>query len=138
MTLRESYIQALLDLFRDASGFPATPERSLKAAFSREEGTIIVVHRGKEFQEDAVLGYADRHCEVLVSVISRDEAPDRVADDVMEIAHPLIMNFCSEKLVDVVEGPTDQPLFSNVDPSACVVTTHYVLRYRTQSDSLVQ
>lgn len=136
MTLRETYIEALLALFTATIGFPATPERSIVNAIARADGSTIVIHRGGEDPDYSKLGVVDRSCEILVTVITRDDTPDKIADDVMAVAHPLIMTFTAAKIIDVQEGVTDKPLFSNTDSKACMMTTHYFIRYRTTPNSL--
>ena len=47
-TRREFYIQALIDAFNAIPDFPAEIERTIDGAFSRDEGRVLVVHRGGE------------------------------------------------------------------------------------------
>jgi hypothetical protein len=136
MTLRETYIQALIALFKATPGFPAMVERSLVVAFAYEEGSVVVVHRGKEDPDNSMTGVTDRTCEILISVITRSAVPDQVADEVMEVVHPLVMHFTAANLMRVLEGQTDEPKFSGTDTSACLMATHYTLLYRTIPDSL--
>lgn len=135
MTLREQYAGELAALLAAAPGFPAAVERSLAAAIEREKGRVLVVHRGGEKLERSAAGASWRECEMRFSVITRGDVPEKDADDVMEVAHPLIMTFKSTNLIDVREVKTDEPKFANADGKACMITTHYLLRYRTAPNS---
>ena len=136
MTLRETYIQGLLAALRAVPNFPAQVERSLSIAFSREESPVLVVHRGAEELENSLGSDTDRSCAILVSVISRSDVPDQVADDVMEVAHPVIMAFQLAGIQQMQEMGTNAPVFSNADGQACMVTTRYSIMYGTDRLSL--
>lgn len=135
-TSRESYIQGLIDTLSDLPGFPAGVYRSLSAALSREESPALVVHRGAEELESNLDDEADRQCEIRVSVISRGDTPDRDADNVMEVAHPAIMQFRAPGIQQLEEAGTDAPVFANTDGQACMVTTRYKVHYSTSRFSL--
>jgi len=137
MTLRETYIEALIALFGATTGFPAQVERSIVKAISRAEGSTVVVHRGGEPAPDnSMLGVIDRTCEILVSVVTRDDTPDKIADEIMEVVHPLVMTYSTAGIIDVWEGQTDTPKFSNTNGQACLLTVHYFIKYRTSPNSL--
>lgn len=136
MTLREAYIEGIIALLKTTAGFPALVERSLSIAFTREESPVIVIHRGGGDLERTLSGEAYRTCEILVSIVTRSNTPDKDSDGVMEIAHPLIMSFRGSGWVDIRELGTDSPHFSNADGQACMITTRYQIEYRTLADSL--
>lgn len=136
MTLRESYIQGLIDLLTGTVGFPAGVERSITRAFTREESPVVIVHRGGEDLENTLGRITDRHCEILVTVLSRSDVPDADADEVMEIAHPLIMGFTAPGVELVQEVGTNAPLFSNANGQACMLTARYKILYSTDRRSL--
>lgn len=136
MTLRESYIQGLIDLLAAIPSFPAGVHRSMSVAFSREDSPALIVHRGAEDIENSLGDDTERHCEILVSVVSRGDAPDQEADEVMEIAHPAIMQFSAPGLYLVEEAGTNAPVFAGADGNACMVTTRYKFHYCTSRLSL--
>ncbi|NML62266.1 hypothetical protein HHL21_14510 [Massilia sp. RP-1-19] len=137
MTLREAYIEGLIADLRAAAGIGAMVERSIVKAFTREEDTVLVVHRGAESQPDnSRLGVIDRTCEILLSIVARGDAPDQLADAVLEVAHPLVMAYRAPRIIDVWEGPTDAPKFSDVGGTAGLITVHYFIRYRSGPNSL--
>lgn len=136
MTARESYIQGLIAMFSAASGFPALVERSVSIAFSREESPVLVVHRGAETPDNSKMGVTDRSCEILVSVITRSDTPDKDADDILEVAHPLVLGYMAAGLIDVNEVATEAPRYANTDGQACMITVRYLFLYRTDRDSL--
>lgn len=136
MTLRETYIQGLIAALRDVPYFPAQVERSLTIAFGREESPVLVVHRGAEELENTLGSDTDRSCTILISVISRSDVPDLVADDVMEAAHPVIMGYQGAGMLQMQEIGTNAPVFSNADGQACMMTTRYSIMYCTDRLSL--
>lgn len=136
MTLRETYIQGLISLLEVIPWFGANVTRSMSVAFSREESPMVIVHRGAEDVENSLGDDTDRHCEIRVSVLSRADAPDQEADEVLERAHPVIMQFQAPGVILVVEVGTDEPRFAGADGSACVVTTRYRIHYSSSRLSL--
>jgi hypothetical protein len=135
MTLRETYIQGLIDLLQSL-GVPAGVHRSVSVAFRREESPALIVHRGAEELENSLGDDTERHCEILISVVSRGDEPDREADDVMEAAHPVIMQFQAPGIMLVEEIGTNAPVFAAADGHACMVTTRYKIHYSTDRLSL--
>lgn len=136
MTLREIFIQELMALLSAAPSFPAQVERSIAVAFSRDESPVLVIHRGAEGVEADLSGEAIRECEILVSIITRSDVPDQQADSVMEAAHPLLMAYQSDSLLQIWEEGTNAPMFANADAQACMLTTRYRVQYRTDRLSL--
>lgn len=136
MTLRESYIQGLMALLAATPGFPAGVTRSMSVAFGAEESPMVIVHRGAEDLENSLGDDTERNCEILISVVSRGDEPDREADEVMEAAHPVIMGFGAPGLYLVEEAGTNAPAFAGADGNACMVTTRYRLHYTTSRLSL--
>lgn len=136
MTLRESYIQGLIDMLAALPGFPAGVHRSMVTAFDRKESPALVLHRGAEELENSLDDDTDRQCEILVSVISRGDAPDRDADEVMEVAHPAVMQFTAPGIILIEETGTNAPVFANADGQACLVTARYKIHYSTSRLSL--
>lgn len=136
MTLRESYIQGLIALLQAIPAFPAGVERSMSVAFRREESPMLIIHRGAEDVENSLGDDTDRECEILVSVISRADAPDQEADEVMEVAHAAIMQYRAPGIVLIVETGTNAPMFAGADGQACMLTTRYKVQYCTDRLSL--
>ena len=136
MTLREIFIQELMALLAATPSFPAQVERSIAVAFSREESPVLVIHRGAEGVEADLSGEAIRECEILVSVITRSDVPDQQADSIMEVAHPLLMAYRADNLLQMWEVGTNAPIFANTDGQACMLTTRYRAQYRTDTLSL--
>ena len=136
MTLREIFIQELMALLAAAPAFPAQVERSLSVAFSRDESPVVVIHRGDEGVDGDLSGEVIRECQILVSVITRSDVPDQQADSVMEAAHPLLMSYRAEALLGIWEVGTKAPMFASADSQACMLTTQYIVQYRTDRLSL--
>ena len=135
MTLRESYIQGIIAALRALPDFPASVERAVTTAFARNEGPVLVVHRGAEGLEGK-LGEVHRTCEVLVSVVTRSSVPDQLADEIMELAHPVVMAFRGTGMIEIAEEGTNAPTFAQADAQACLLTTRYGIKYATSRRSL--
>jgi hypothetical protein len=135
-TARESYIQGLIAVLEASPWFPAGVSRSVTVAFRREESPVLIVHRGAEEIENSLGDDTERHCEILASVVSRAEAPDQEADEVMEVAHPIIMQYSAPGIVLIEEVGTNAPVFAGADGGACLVTTRYKIHYCTDRLSL--
>jgi hypothetical protein len=135
-TKREQYLDTLVALIKAVPDFPALVDRSIISAFAVEDSDVVVIHRGKEEPSHGMLGMADRTCEVLVSVITRSAVPERQADALLEMLHPLLIGFAAEGVIDVTEGVTDAPKFADADGKICMITTHYFMLYRTLAASL--
>ncbi|MBC3927777.1 hypothetical protein [Undibacterium sp. CY21W] len=137
-TLRERYLDQIVDLIRAIPGITAVVDRSVSAAFEVDDSDVIVIHRGKETPEQEMHGATDRTCDVMVSVVTRNSIPERVADGLMSIIHPAMMHFSDDALIDITEGITEQPRYGGENGKACMISTHYFILYRTDPDSLVQ
>lgn len=135
-TRRETYISALIDLFQSTAGFPATVSRTLDDAFCRDEGKVLVVHRGGELPNSSVSGSALRDCEIRLSTVTRGDSPEEASDAVLEIAHPMVMTFKPAGLVQVKEIRTDEPKYGGGDGKVCLITVHYLFRYNTAANTL--
>lgn len=136
MTLRETYIQGLIAALTGTVGLGAEVGRSIVVAFARPRGSVLVVHRGGEELENTLGDDTERHCEILVSVITRSDVPDQVADQVMEIAHPVIMGYQAAGMIQMQEMGTNAPVFANTDGQACMLTSRYRIQYSTDRLSL--
>ncbi len=140
--LRETYIATLLDDFRVNVALTAlaSVERSVINAMGLTDRAVIVAHRGGERKAEAMTGYVDRFCDLLLTIVTRDPEPDVLADQVLEVAHPIVMALTGPNLIDVSEADdgTDPPVYAAQDGSLCLCTTHYVIHYRSGRDDLTQ
>lgn len=132
-TRRQRYVDELVAAFV-AAGVPAAIERTVEGAFSYDEGTVLVVHRGRERPTTNVGGGAIRDCELRLSTVTRGNTPEDEFDAVLAVAHPILMAFKSEGMMSVSEIGTDEPKYA--DGKVCLITSHYVLKYRTGPGSL--
>jgi hypothetical protein len=140
--LRQTYIASLLDAFRASAELTALAavERSVINAMGMTDRAVIVAHRGGERISEMMAGPVDRFCELLVTIVTRDAEPDVLADEVMEIAHPIVMALTGPNLVDVSEADdgTDPPVFAAQDGNLCLCTAHYIIQYRSGRDDLTR
>lgn len=141
-TLREQYVGALLDLMTanpDLQQLNVQVGRSIVDALDEQHTLALILHLGADAQPDrSAIGFATRQTEILCTVITRDSTPDQAADTVIELAHPIIMNFDAGALIATDEGQTDPPIFANVNGESCLRTVHYFFTYRTRSNSLTE
>ncbi|ALP62820.1 hypothetical protein [Paraburkholderia caribensis] len=141
-TLRETFVEALLAQLEadpDVQQLNVQIGRSVVDALDAQHSLALIVHLGGEAPPDrSAVGFATRQTELLFTVITRDTAPDKAADSVLELAHPIVMSFDAPSLIDASEGQTDPPIFANVDGESCLRTVHYVYIYRTRWNSLTE
>ena len=62
--------------------------------------------------------------------------PDQLADEIMELAHPVIMAYRAAAMVEMGELGTNAPTFAQGDAQACLLTTRYGIKYTTGRRSL--
>jgi len=139
-TLRQVYIDTLLAQFQANADLTAlaTVDRSVLRAMGMNDRAVIVPHRGGGQMKEAMTGYTDRWVELLVTIVTRDLEPDRVADEVLEVAHPIVMALTGLNLIDVsqMEESDDPPVFVSQNDTLCLCTSHYVIHYRSMRDDL--
>ena len=139
-TLREQYVEALLGLLEadpDLQSLNVQVGRSIVDALDAQHNLAVIIHIGADAPPDrSAIGFATRQTEILCTVITRDSTPDKAADAVLELAHPILMDFDAAALIASDEGHTDPPIFANVDGESCLRTVHYIYTYRTRSNSL--
>jgi len=132
-TRRQRYINELVAALQ-AAGVPAEVSTTIDGAFSREEGAVLVLHRGREVPAASASGSTVRECELRISTVTRGDDPEQAADDVMEVVHPILMAFKSTALMMVSEQGTDEPKYA--DGKVCLITTHYIMKYATGPKTL--
>lgn len=134
-TLVQKYIQGLRNTLRTAEGFPAAIEDSPVRAYKRNE-QIVSLMPGAEKVVGASHPKVTRQREVHLLVHTSGDEHLVLCEQILEAAHPLIMNFSSENLIQVDEVQTDEPRYANGDMTRQVVTRRYLLTYQTFEDSL--
>lgn len=141
-TLREQYVETLLGLIDADPGLQqlnVQVGRSIVDALDAQHTLAVIVHLGAAAPPDrSAIGFATRQTEFLCTVITRSTTPDQAADTVLELVHPILMDFDAPALIATDEGHTDPPIFANVDGESCLRTVHYFYTYRTRSNSLTE
>src|SRR5471032_1040067 len=126
--LRQMYVESLLNAFSNSPALTALArvERSVIDAMDLDDRAVIVAHRGGERKREEVIGYVDRFCELLITIVTRDSKPDVLADQILEIAHPLVVGLTGPQLIDIEEmdESTDPPVYAANNGSLCLCTTH--------------
>ncbi|MBR7961417.1 hypothetical protein KDW41_13285 [Burkholderia vietnamiensis] len=138
-TLRERFIEQLMKALSDEprlSDEGVVIERSLFAAFASNEARVLVVHRGSDPVVDENVGVTTRECGVAVSAVVHADAPDREADVMFEVVHPIVMAFQTDGLIGVREAGTDEPQAGDADGGVGVVTMRYLFLYQTRAGHL--
>jgi len=133
MIIRQQIQAALVEQLVAWPDFPAIVGRSLVRAFSEDEGDQLVVHRGSETPDLDLDGDGQRACDVLVTVVTRADDAEPAADNVMAVAHPIIMAFSLPGVLNVEEIKVDEPKYASADYRVCMVTTQYRITYQVQS-----
>lgn len=137
MTRRESILAAIRTALTGTTGVGTRIYRSRIEPLARGEAPAIVVEPMNDVAEERTNPYLDWTMQVAVTVITRGNVPDQLADPIIESAHSKLLADVSlgglafdiipaSVQFEVVEG--DQPIG--------VTTMVYRVRYRTRLTDL--
>ncbi|KWI49296.1 hypothetical protein WM06_21425 [Burkholderia cepacia] len=138
-TMREQFIERLMLVLSNETRLRdvgVVIERSLFAAFASNEPRVMVVHRGSDPVIEENVGVTTRECGVALSAVVHADAPDREADVMFEVTHPIVMGFQADGLIGVREAGTDEPQAGDADGGVGVVTMRYLFLYQTRAGHL--
>ena len=135
MTKREEIMSAIISLLRATDGIDHV-ERSLLKAYDMEETPVIVVHRGDETVNDKMIGVVDRKMDLRITVICRGENPEVAVDNLLAIAHPVLMTASIPDVMEMSESGSDEPKYADRPTDGCFVQSHYSVLYRTYRNTL--
>lgn len=135
-TKRETHISAIVAALKASSLGESKVGRSLRLAYSSTDGTMLVVHAGASEPDASMVGVTDRTVEVMLTVVSRGDEPEVEADDVMVVAHPIVMSYQATGLMDISEGRREEPRYTGDHFAVCLITTRYTMKYRTQPNEI--
>lgn len=110
--------------------------RAMRDGFAVDEQDVIVIHRGTNTPTEAIHTVSDNTLEVLVSIFTRSEVPDRKADTYLELIHPALIDGAFVDAFDVSSGRTDEPQYSGSDGSVALINARFYVQYRTSANSL--
>jgi hypothetical protein len=138
-TIREGFVSSIMDALKADDQLQTdgvVVERSIYEAVNSEEPKVVVVSRGRDIVLASTIGRTTRQCDLLVSAVVRDPAPDRAADAIFERSHPLVMAFDAQDIVGIEEVTTDEPETADIDGGVGIVTMRYTIQYQTSPQSL--
>jgi hypothetical protein len=111
-------------------------ERSLVRALGlRNTQIALAVTLGDDIADEQI-GIVDWATELLIHAVTQDEEPDRLADQYLTIAHPVVMRFQHPRLNGVQILKIDKPLYANIGGASCIRTAYYRIQFQTPHDSL--
>lgn len=134
-TLVQKYINGLRNMLRSADGFPAVIEDSPVRAYKRDE-QVVSLMPGAEKVVGGSHPKVTRQREIHLLVHTSGDEHTSLCELIFEAAHPLIMKFSFENIIQVDEVQTDEPRYANGDMTRQVVTRRYLITYQTFEDSL--
>ncbi|MFM0192417.1 hypothetical protein PQQ65_04945 [Paraburkholderia strydomiana] len=139
-TTREGFVSSIMaslgaDEQLQADG--VVVKRSIYEAIGSDEPRVVVVHRGRDPVLASTIGRTTRQCELLITAVVRDSAPDQAADSIFERAHPIVMAFDGPSVVGIEEVATEEPDAADIDGGVGVMTMRYAIQYQTAPDSLL-
>lgn len=135
-TLAMLYVKELRAALEAAPGFGAVVESSPVRAVTRDESKVISVQLGGESVESVNTPRATRVREIHVLVHTAGDTHQEMAEEVFEQAHPIIMRYAGQNIVQVAEFGTDEPKYVNGDLRRQVVNKRYRITYQTDEHSL--
>lgn len=110
--------------------------RAMRDGFDIDEQDVIVVHRGVDDPSAAIHTITDHTLEVLISVFTRSEVPERKADTYLEFIHPALCEGAGMDVFDVAPGRTDEPQYGGSDGRVALIKARFYVQYRTAENSL--
>jgi hypothetical protein len=138
-TIREGFVSSIMNALNSDAQLQSdgvVVERSIYEAVGSEQPKVVVVSRGRDVVLASTIGRTTRQCDLLVSAVVRDPAPDRAADVIFERSHPIVMAFDGPDVVGIEEVGTDDPENADIDGGVGIVTMRYTIQYQTSPQSL--
>lgn len=132
-TKREQIVQAIKDLMISLPGVPNSDVyRSRVTAFSRDKLPSVVVEWVSDDPANVVIPMIDWTLRVRISVITRGDVPDQIADPIIQSIHEKINVDLSlgGLCLDILPAPVQNNILE-ADKPAGVITLDYLVRYRT-------
>jgi hypothetical protein len=137
MTARESILSYVYTLLAAVTG--ATAYRTREAPADRSEGVVILL---KPEEEPIELRTANgsmvlRNLTIVITVISRGDVPDQLADPVIQAIHASIMldRTLGGRCALLMEHSTKWD-FEVADATAMTAELRYVARYQTKASDM--
>ena len=132
VSIREKIMARLAVVLADAAGVDGRVYRSLADAMALDEAPCATIEwQSDDEAEESSSFQMHRHLSVAVSVFTRGDAPDVLADPILQSVHALIM--ADEQLAGTALwarlGPTSFE-FENVEKNAGKTTAEYLIAYR--------
>lgn len=132
VSFREKIMARLAVVLADAAGVDGRVYRSLADAMALDEAPCATIEwQSDDEAEESSSFQMHRHLSVAVSVFTRGDAPDVLADPILQSVHALIM--ADEQLAGTALwarlGPTSFE-FENVEKNAGKTTAEYLIAYR--------
>ena len=139
-TKRELILRQILSVLTPTSGVAQRVYRSRVVALQRSETpAILITPESDTATQETSLPTLDHALTVGVSVVVRGDTPDKLADDIVQDAHSRLMSdlSLSGNAIDIQPSNTSFELIDADQPGG-IITTNYLVRYRTQVSDLSQ
>ena len=134
---REDIMAAIATLLAATTGVSGRVYRSRVDAVRREESPAIILEQLEDRVEFTSIGYFDWSMQFRVSVITRGDIPDRLADPVInDIYSRLMADRSLGGLVMDIEPVAISFRMSEGDLPACVSELNFTTKHRTSVTSL--
>lgn len=128
---REQILSAIVLAVSGAAGVDGRVYRSDPEATVREDQPCINVNWTSETQSEIATWYVERSLNVSVSILTRGDTPDVLADPIATDLYSLVMADTSlgGLAIDIEPGDTAFEVLS-ADQSAGKLTQEFVVKYR--------
>lgn len=134
---REQILEAVKTLIVSISGLETATFRSRQAAFNREETPSVIVSWAGDDPIQTVIPFYDWNLLLRITVYTRGDVPDSVADPFVQAIHKKLMdNQELGGLAMEIFPARVVPLFGEADLDSATISCDYRIKYRTTEDDI--
>lgn len=128
---REKIMKRIAAVLAAADGVSGRVYRSDPDAATRAQSPCIVITWQTDQPSNEPVVMSERELTVSVQIITRGDAPDALADPVIQSVHALLMADpkLNNNAIDIIYGPTDFE-FESADQTAGRLTQQYRVLFR--------
>ena len=137
-TRRETILNAVVTALAGTTNVGTRIYRSRVTAFTRDETpSLLITWDNDSPVQTTSLATLDWSLDITISIISRGDIPDKVADPVIESVHSKIMADLTlgGYATDIIPASTSNEAVDSDQPAG-IVNLNYQIKYRTSNTNL--
>lgn len=135
-TKREQIVAAAVTLLGTIPELAGKVWRDRETPFQREESPAVAIFWERDDVKQSVIDFIDHDLSLVISVYARGDAPDAVADPIVEKIHEALMGQTFGGLALDVNMDMQDLELAEADLTACFVNMRYTVWYRHSRNSM--